>query len=307
MKLIKSYLTSFIEIIFFIQIFIIPIHSQSDNSKNKENEYGMGFMKNIFLNIDVNDAFAAIKVWVTELNKHQNLNVSMFPVLYNDMNEAAKNFRKDNVCTIICNSIDYLKNKSRLPITPVLVDPGENGRDLQFIILVRKKDNIKTLAGLKKKKILIQKETNIDLINMWIAVQLYDNKLGKKEEFFQDIKEGGLASHTILSVFFGENDACIVTTNAYKTMVELNPQIGIKLGILLTSPSFVEGLGCYSNDFMKKKIKDNLTESVIAFDKYPSGKQIYNLLRVKKLLPFKEEYLKSAKELLKKYKAIESS
>ncbi len=139
---------------------------------------------------------------------------------------------------------------------------------------------------------------------MWLTVELHNNKLGSKDKFFQEIKEGGLPSHTILSVFFGENDACIVTNIAYKTMVELNPQVSKKLEILQTSPSFIEGLACYSDDFMKMKIKDSMLESVVDFDKYPSGKQIYNLLRVKKLLPFKEEYLNSARELLKEYNSI---
>ncbi len=188
-----------------------------------------------------------------------------------------------------------------------MVDPGENGSELQFIILIRKKDKINTIAGLRNKKIILQKETNIDIINMWLAVQLQNNKLGSIDKFFQEIKKGSLASHTILSVFFGENDACIVTTNAYKTMIELNPQVGKKLEILLTSPPFIEGIACYSNDFMKKKIKDNVLKSVIDFEKYPSGKQIYTLLRVKKLLHFKEEDLNTAKELLKEYNAINTS
>ncbi len=290
-----------------IILILLPCNSilpQAENTKHNENEYGMAFTKNIFLNVNANDAFAAIKVWVNELNKHQGLNVRMFPVMYDNMYELAKNFKKDNVSTIICNSIDYLKNKSKLPITPVLVDPGENGKELQFLILTRKKDNINDLAGLKNKKIIIQKETNIDIINMWLTVQLYNNKLGRQNKFFSEIKEGSLPSHTILSVFFGKNDACIVTNSAYETIVELNPQVGKELTILLASPSFIEGLACYSNDFMRKKIKDDLINSVVDFNKYPSGKQIYNLLRVKKLLHFKKAYLKSIKELLKRYNEI---
>ena len=58
---------------------------------------------------------------------------------------------------------------------------------------------------------------------------------------------------------------------------------------------------------MKKKIKDNVLESVIDFEKYPSGKQIYTLLRVKKLLHFKEEDLNTAKELLNEYNAINTT
>ncbi len=90
----KSYFYILIKIIFLTHIFIASTYAQADTIINNKNEYGMAFTKNIFLNVDVNDAFAALKVWVNEMNKRQNMNVRMFPVLYNDMNDLTKYFKK---------------------------------------------------------------------------------------------------------------------------------------------------------------------------------------------------------------------
>ncbi len=307
MKYIASLFSSLLKTIVLILFLFTSLLAQADNTNDKENEVGLAFLKNILQNVDINDAFVAIKVWVNELNKQQNLDVKMYPVLYENMDDLIHNFNKDNISNLVCTSIDYLKYKSKLPMIPILVDPGEDGNEIQFLILTRKKDKIEKIDDLKGKKLIIQKETNLDIIKMWLEVKLHENKLKEKDNFFQAIKTGGLASHTILSVFFGENDACIVTKSAFETMIEINPQVGKNLKILLASPYFIEGLSCYSKDFMKRKIKNNMVESITNIDKYPSGEQIYTLLRVKKLLSFKEEYLNTAKELLKKYNALNIS
>ena len=304
MEVYKSLFSAFIKIFFFIQIFLLSICAQDTSRTNKENKYGLAFIKSILQNVDINDAFVAIKVWVNELNKHEKLNVKMYPVFYNNMDDLIQNINKDKISNLVCTSIDYLKYKSKLQMTPVLVDPGEDGNEVQFLLLTRKKDNIKNIAELEGQKIIIQKEANSEIINMWLEVTLHENKLKFKDKFFQKIKTGGLASHTILSVFFGQNDACVVTKTAFETMTELNPQMGRDLNILLASPNFIEGLSCYSNYFMKMKIKDDMVSSLTGIDKYPAGRQIYTLLRVKKLLPFKEELLNSAKVLLKRYNAL---
>ncbi len=49
MKLIKSYISSLIKIIFFVPIFFVAMHAQADIDTIKQNDYGMAFIKNILL------------------------------------------------------------------------------------------------------------------------------------------------------------------------------------------------------------------------------------------------------------------
>ncbi len=297
-KKIKDYLSISFKVIIFSLIVIASTSAQEKIDNYKDNEYGIAFLKKMLINVDANDAFVAIKVWIDELNKHLNTGIVLKPSIYEDMDDLAKNIKKDKLSIIICNSIDYLQYKSKLPITPIFTSSIESGETDQFVLLVKNSDNIKEISALKEKKLIIHTGANLDFTELWLGDLLYENNCAAKNAFFKEVKEGTLASQVLLSVFFGQYDACIVTKSSFETMKELNPQVGKSLQILDTSPPFISGLACFTDEFLKMNISDKIQKSAYEIEDYPSGKQIFTLLRIKKLLFFKEKYLNSTKELL---------
>ena len=203
---------------------------------------------------------------------------------------------------VICNTVEYLQNKERLPIKPVLVDPNQDS----FILLVRNKDKINSLAELRSKKLNVYVGTNANLANIWLEVVLKESKLGDTETFFSDIKNGTTPSQVILSVFFGQSDVCMVKKSAFVTMSELNPQVGKSLMAIQTSVPFIDGIACFTNNFLTKNISSKVLKAAYEVEKYPSGQQIFSLLRMRQVSPFKEEYLESTKNLIKRYNELEN-
>ena len=224
----------------------------------------------MLVNVDVNDAFVAIKVWINELNKQINLGMEGKPILYDNMYELAKNLKKNNISIIVCSSLEYLEYKSKMDITPVLLGTGENGISENYVILTKVKSNISNLTQLKNKRIIVHAGSNSEIIYMWLKVLLHDSKLGDYKTFFKDLKEGNLASQVILSVFFDQNDACIVTKSAYKTMGELNPQVGKSMHIIHTSPPFIIGLSCFTNEFLKTEISNKIINTACSVKNFLS-------------------------------------
>ncbi len=277
------------------------VNAQTKFENKKDNEYGIAFLKKMLINVDANDAFVAIKVWIDELNKHLNTGIVLKPSIFDNMDDLQKNIKKNKISIIICNGIDYINYKSKLPITAIFTSSTEGGITDKFIIITRTTDQVTNIKQLKGKKLIIHTGSNLEFTNLWLDNLLYDNKCKTQNEFFKEIKEGTLASQVILSVFFGQNDACIVTKSSFETMKELNPQVGKSLHILNSSPSFISGLACFTDEFLKMNISDKIQKSAYEVESYPSGKQIFTLLRIKKLVPFKEEYLNNAKEMLKEF------
>ena len=295
----------FNNILVSILIFASSFSNLNGQTNHNKDEDGMVFtlamMKNMFVNVNTNDAFVAIKVWTQEINKRMNLGMRPNPILYNDLDDLLKNIQKDNVSMVICNTVEYLQNKARLPVKPVLCDPNKD----EFILLVRKKDKIKSISELRNKKLNVYVGTNANLANIWIKVALKESNLGEIETFFNEIKNGTTSSQVILSVFFGQSDICMVKKSAFITMSELNPQVGKSLEALKTSVPFIDGMACFTNKFLENSISSKVLKAAYDVDKYPSGKQIFKLLRTQQVSPFKEEYLESTKDLLKQYYELE--
>ena len=277
-------------------------YGQANHNKDKDEiVFTLAMMKNMFVNVNINDAFVAIKVWTQEINNRMNLGLEPNPIIYADIDDFLKNEQKDNVSMVICNTVEYLQNKARLPIKPVLCDPKKD----EFILLVRKKDKINSISELRNKRLNIYVGTNANLANIWIKVALKESNLGDMETFFHEIKNGTTPSQVILSVFFGQSDICMVKKSAFVTMSELNPQVGKSLIALKTSVPFIDGIACFTNKFLKGNISPIVLKAAYDVEKYPSGQQIFKLLRTRQVSPFKEEYLESTKNLLKRYNELE--
>ena len=302
MKIRIKYFTKILAAILFFVSCLSSSFAQATHEKDKDIIFTLAMMKNMFVNVDINDAFVAIKVWTQEINKRMNLGMEPNPKLYTDIDDLLKNLQKDDVSMVICNTVEYLQNKARLPIKPVLVDPNEDS----FILLVRNKDKINSMAELRSKKLNVYVGTNANLANIWLEVALKESKLGDTETFFSDIKNGTTPSQVILSVFFGQSDVCMVKKSAFVTMSELNPQVGKSLKVIQTSVPFIDGMACFTDNFLTKNISSKVLKAAYDVDKYPSGQQIFSLLRTRQVSPFKEEYLESTKNLLKRYNELEN-
>lgn len=307
LRLNRKYFSFIIKVCLVSILFSILINGQSNSAEKKGDERGIAFLKDMLVNVDVNDAFVAIKVWVDELNKHTNIGMQLKPTIYDNMDDLSKNLNKDKIVMIVCSPLEYLKYNSKMPITPVVFGVGENGISENYVIVTRTKDKISNLTQLKGKKIFIHTGSNSEMIDIWLNVLLNESKLGDYKSFFKELKESNMASQVILSVFFDQYDACIVTKSAFNTMRELNPQVGKSMQVMITSPPFIMGLSCFTNEFMKTEMSNKIINTASDVENYPSGKQIFKLLRMNKLMKFKEEYIDSTRLLLNMYTRIQKN
>ncbi len=288
--------------IILISLISFPcFYPQSHPDKDTQNKFVIAFIKNTITDVNINDAVVALKVWAQEVNNRMELGYEPNVLVYDNIEELIKKVNKDNVSMVVCNSLDYLQNKSKLPIRPVMYNPNP----YPFILTVRRKDDIKDLSELRGKKIILDISINAEIQYMWLKVLLKENNCGEYKSFFKEIKEGDASSQAILSVFFGQSDACIVNKSAFQTMIELNPQVGKSLKILKSSEPFANGLAFFTLEFLKhKETCDKILKSAFEVESYPAGKQIFALLRTKQVVPYKDEGLESTQNLMDLYNKL---
>jgi phosphonate transport system substrate-binding protein len=260
-------------------------------------------MKNLFNQVDLNDAKAAIIVWLDELVKtyHFSAGYSLKVKIYDDFKELNKEMTQDSLAIVAMNTTDYLKNYEKTGLDPVLVPSAEGDIFAQYYMLVRKDDSYKNINDLKGTSIGILSGTNQAASTCWLDVTLAKNNIPDKTKFFKKIISENKESQLILNLFFGQLDACIVSKGGFSVMKELNPQVGEKLISIEISPKYLWGVVCFTKTFVNPGDRDLFYTHALKIQELISGKQVLSLIKVDKLQTFKYDYLNSFKDLLKEY------
>lgn len=294
-------------LILFFAVLVMPDKSLCQNdSVTNSNNFIVASPKNMYVNVDLNDATAAIKVWGEELQKQLKIGARFELKIFDTAEDIVKSPVRDELGLIIINSPDYLKIKSQMQLYPVIV-PFERGDVYSRYLILTKKGAVKNLKELKNKKLALPDIKSNPVPDIWLNVLMKEKDADKKNKFFSSVKEFDNNSRLILSVFFGQNDVCVVSKAAYETVVELNPQVGIDLNILAESPGYLTGLSCLSKNSKRNKYGEKVVNACKNLDNYAAGKQILTLMKTEKVTTFKPEYLKSITNLLKEYKELKNN
>lgn len=192
---------------------------------------------------------------------------------------------------------EYLDQRERLGMTPRLVGvrEGTGEMPLDELLLVARAD--KPLEELRGGRLLFERGSG-RLPFIWLEEELAKRALPEPKAFFATIEEGQGPSHTVLPVFFGKAEACVVSADGYRTMVELNPQLGRQLTVVAASEPLLTTVMCVSGEF--REIRSGLIEEVGSrLHERPDGSQILTLMRVEKLVPFRPELIASLERLIR--------
>ena len=290
----------------FILILLINIigtpqfYSQSAKEESLPT-YKVIFLKNLFSDVDINDAEAALKVWVKEIEKTIKPEFKLKPILVDNI-ENVNSSSLNDVALVCLNSVDYLNYKAKLNLEGAFV-PLKGGQIFSEYILLTK-ENIKNLTELRGTKIGIESKSNYSIPNMWLGYLLNRYKLPMPNKYFSEIKGSDKESQLILSVFFEQINACIVTKNSYNLMTELNPQVGKRLKILEASPDLIQTVTAFTKNFKNEEHRKLIIKAAEQLNSYPGGKQLLTLMNTDQVISFRKEYTDNVNTLINNYKEI---
>lgn len=263
----------------------------------------VGFSSKLFFDVDINDARAATKVWTGMLVRKVGSFDSSETTIFPDLSSVEKSLKEKGVDIVVLFSHELIEIRNKVHLEPVYAaDYGSNFYHDE-LLLVRADSGLSNLGDLKGKRLVIELGQKGTLPMLWLETLLLKEGVQSIQTYFSTIREAARATQAILPVFFGQADACVVGRFNFETMVELNPQVGKMLKVIARSPGFLTGVVCMRKDFYDK-YKDNLDTALKAFYTEPQGKQIMTLFRIKKLVPYKPEYLETAEALLREHRDL---
>lgn len=235
--------------------------------------FRVGFAESIFAEINPNDARAAIKVWAQAVASERRVNLVAVPSVIRGADTMRTELRANRLDAVALPLDEFARVNpesgfSHLFLTTVGGQMTEN-----YVVLVRRNGARQRLADLAGGRVALLRGPRTSLAELWLERELQALGLPPIATHFGQFSRVKKLSQAVLPVFFGQVDAAVVTRQGFKTMVELNPQIGRDLRELAVSPGYVPVVLAVRAGFTPE-ILPEIVASLREFHTTPSGRQV---------------------------------
>jgi len=254
----------------------------------------------MFLDLNQNDARAAVKVYATIMGSSHDLVVSESPGLFDDPAQIAEALASGEADVVAMSAQEYLAIPRDL-LSPRMIAADMAGSTTEeYVILVRDDSGMAKLADLRGRRLIVYKSLRDSLSPLWLEVRLAQEGLDPATRFFSHVGSTNKPSRTVLPVFFRQEDACLITRRSYAVMGELNPQLTKQLRVLVTSPSYVPDVTCFRAS-IPPNVLDRMIKTTVAAQYTTAGRQLLTIFQCQGIAEIASDKLDSSRELIAEY------
>jgi len=282
-------------------LLIFPLQGiKAQTPKDNVGNFQVAFSTNVFKGVYLNDAIAGANVLTeTLINEYSRKKYKIIPpATFSSMEELENLIKLQEVEVFIMHSTELLRLKNPNLIIPICVAIRDGSPYDIFYLLINTKSGYTKIDDLKNGRILIGSPFEADIPVLWLDNLLKERKLEKKEEYFSSIEYFEKALPSILPVFFGKAEACIVTKSLFETVTELNPQLNKELIPIEISQPISIGIIAIRENISNPELKEDIKKAFINMHKHANGRQYLNIFRSQRVGEFKKEHLASTYEIL---------
>ena len=241
-----------------------------------------------------------MKLWVRELGLRGDLDLTPEIVFFKDAVELVRLVKGKQVDMFNLGSLEYLQHAGRIPVRPELVAVAGDDVYDTYILLAHRARNATQVSHLAGSRLVVP-TTGVDasLPFFWLESLLTGDGLGPSPDFFSEVRRVDKTSQAVISVFFGQADACLVSKRLYDTTADLNPQLRSDLVVLVESPGYLPAVACFRADF-PSKLTALVKESALTLHTQARGRQILTLFGVRRIRPFEPDMLATTMNLVER-------
>ena len=280
--------------LFFLSVIIYP------QSADNERTFVLGFTENTFDNINSRDLKAATELLTQEIIANSGKKWKSETLIYKGQDQIISDLTRGNITALAMSTYEYLLLKDQFDLIPVVVpEYGGYFKD-NVVILASANSNINSISDLRNKQVMIQEHKKGLLADIWLTTILNENKYDPKELFFGELYQESESTKSIMNLFFGKVDACITTKQIFKTMADLNPQIGKSLRIVEESEPLVFAVICLIPNNLTRDDKDLIVYTMETLHEQNAGSQILKIFRINKLIKYNEAFMINTKDLIER-------
>lgn len=237
-----------------------------------------GFSSLVFGEVNENDARASLKVWSKTLGAERGVPVNPAVQILTDLRDIRNALQRQEVDAVTITTEEFWILRRSVPLGPIILGRPNGEVTEEYLLLVHRDHPAARLADLRGQRVAFLTTSRASLAPVWIETLLLEENLGLAENFWGTVARSAKLSRVILPVFFRQVDACVVTRAGFRTMTELNPQVGLQLKILAQSPPLVPDLFCFRSDLVSPH-RDALMEGAARIAETPAGRQTLMLFQ----------------------------
>lgn len=261
---------------------------------------------NTLRGVNVDDARVAMEMNFDRQNRRGEVQIDTSLEILETVEETIAKIRDKKLHGLSTTTLDFLMLREEVEIQPSFVASGLMETPLEsYLLLAQKGVVLQDFVTKENDHLLLEGDERLTMGTMWLDTDLFDKKLPRSRELFNTISFENSPMRLILPVFFGKADACLISESAYETMVELNPQIGHKIDILLRSPSIIRHLICIVNyGDLDSRFVAAMQDNIANMHNTVDGKQLLTIFRLRRNFEYIPPYLESAERVLKQHRII---
>jgi ABC-type phosphate/phosphonate transport system substrate-binding protein len=249
--------------------------------------------------VDPKDALAAFKVWIGEIGLERGYQVNA--TLFETTEELERALRDGVIQLSNTSTLDFFKIQETVGLEPLLGEVVNGSLGRRFLVLVRSDGPITDLEGLKGKSMFVKARD--DLAMLFFNTILLRSMASEAAQVLASLQAKQKYSQCLMAVFFKQADACLVPEEFFRTMIDLNPQIGRDLKVLVQSPCYVDRVTFVSKR-LDKKLRTLFIDESQKLRQTQRGRQLLMLFKVDDVRLIQESDLESVKSLVREYEAL---
>ena len=262
-----------------------------------------GFSTTILGEVNENDAIAAVRVWSRVIAHERGIPVDPQPIIFRNITEISAALTSNAVDCISLTTGEYDAVSGQVARDSIVTGVMSDSIMEEYVLLVPRGSNIERLSDLRGRTLGLLQSARASLAAVWLDTLLVREGLGSAADFFGQIASPTKIGKAVLTVFFRQVDACVVTRRGFETMIELNPQTGQQLKVLAISLPVVPVIFCFrASD--TSPIREQIMVEITRWHLSPSGMQILTLFQTDSLEEHSASCLDSALELLAEHKRL---
>jgi ABC-type phosphate/phosphonate transport system substrate-binding protein len=285
-----------------LEIMVLGAHAASGTRRDDYPKLFRYGVLNLLAGVNQNDAHVAIEMHFVMRNQNEFPGSKAKLEILPDVDAAARMFRQKRLHGISLTGIDYLALREQVSIDPIFISSRSN-KPLEAYVLLASKDlqHFSDVARLSQRRLVLENLGERNVGQIWLDNVLWEHGHKESKIFFSTIQKADKPSRMVLPVFFGQAEVCLVPESAYHAMVELNPQIGTQLKILMRSPEFVRSIHC-TYPSLNSRLVDAIKRNAIGMEHSVDGQQLMLIFQFKRHFLFDPDYIKGTERIYRKYK-----
>jgi hypothetical protein len=259
-------------------------------------------LQSIYSGLSAKDAMLAFQVLMTKVMGAKYPDFEILMDFSESIDEAVVAIENDRCDIMTLSSLDFFRMRPKINLEPMtIISKGDHPTE-PYLFLIPVDASLDTIIRKIDRRLIVEQSGGGDVAKVWLSTLLIERGLSPTENFFATIRPAK-PSRTVLPLFFGQADACVVSESTFKIMVELNPQVEKKIRILERSPGFVNLLVCATQNLAPEHRQWVLDELATLNDS-PEGQQALTIMQMKRFFLSEPDYLKATEALYERHRQL---